>query len=48
MRRKPVAEWTMEELKQILERVRMSCREDDYDTLTRERAMTPDQRPKFH
>ena len=30
MRRKPVSDWTMEDLKQILERVRMSCGEDDY------------------
>jgi hypothetical protein len=33
MRRKPVAEWTMDELKQILERVRMSCGEDDYKVM---------------
>jgi len=33
MRRKPVAEWTMDELKQILERVRMACGEDDYKVM---------------
>ena len=33
MRRKPVAEWTMDELKQILERVRLSCGEDDYKVM---------------
>ena len=30
MRRKPVSEWTMDELKQTLERVRMACGEQDY------------------
>jgi transposase len=33
MRRKPVAEWTMDELKPILERVRMACGEDDYKVM---------------
>jgi transposase len=33
MRRKPVSDWTMDELKQILERVRMSCGEEDYKVL---------------
>jgi transposase len=33
MRRKPVAEWTMDELKQILERVRMACGEGDYQVM---------------
>jgi hypothetical protein len=33
MRRKPVAEWTMDELKQILERVRKACGEDDYQVM---------------
>lgn len=33
MRRKPVSDWTMEELKHILERVRMSCGEDDYKVM---------------
>lgn len=30
MRRKPVSEWTMDELKQILQRVRMALGEEDY------------------
>src|SRR5215831_14894753 len=30
MRRKPVSEWTMDELKQTLERVRTACGEEDY------------------
>jgi hypothetical protein len=33
MRRKPVAEWTMDELKHILARVRMACGEDDYKVM---------------
>jgi transposase len=33
MRRKPVAEWTVDELKHILERVRMACGEDDYKVM---------------
>ena len=34
MRRKPVSEWTMEELKEILKRVRMALGEEDYKVLT--------------
>ena len=34
MRRKPVSEWTMEELKEILKRVRMALGEEDYRVLT--------------
>lgn len=33
MRRKPVAEWTMDELKQILQRVRMALGEEDYKVM---------------
>jgi len=33
MRRKPVSEWTMEELKHILQRVRMALGEEDYKVL---------------
>ena len=34
MRRKPVSEWTMDELKQTLERVRMACGEQDYKLMS--------------
>src|SRR6266699_2001455 len=33
MRRKPVSEWTMDELKEILKRVRMALGEEDYTVL---------------
>src|SRR2546428_10172845 len=33
MRRKPVSEWTMDELKQILQRVRMALGEEDYKVM---------------
>jgi hypothetical protein len=33
MRRKPVAEWTMDELKEILQRVRMALGEEDYQVM---------------
>jgi len=33
MRRKPVSEWTMDELKQILQRVRMALGEEDYTVM---------------
>ena len=33
MRRKPVSDWTMDELKQILQRVRMALGEDDYKVM---------------
>ena len=33
MRRKPVSEWTMDELKEILKRVRMALGEEDYKVM---------------
>jgi len=33
MRRKPVSDWTMDELKQILQRVRMALGEEDYKVM---------------
>jgi len=33
MRRKPVSEWTMDELKEILKRVRMALGEEDYQVM---------------
>jgi hypothetical protein len=33
MRRKPVSDWTMEELKLILQRVRMALGEEDYKVM---------------
>jgi len=35
MRRKPVSDWTMDELKQILQRVRMALGEEDYKVMKR-------------